>query len=108
LKISGVYGCLSFFFDDNDFHIFLFLVEVKVGNLVIGKQTFDHFQTFTAEGKYFFKVLRFWILVLSKVPAVAGYTFFSSPAQAIAYMKAKGVSELAIGGGVGIFNAFID
>ena len=78
----------------------------KVGNLVIGRQTFEHFQNFAPEAKAFFKGIE--ILVLSKGPAVEGYPFFSSPAQVIAYMEAKGVSELAIGGGIGTFNAFID
>ncbi|WP_410877773.1 dihydrofolate reductase family protein [Myroides sp. DW712] len=78
----------------------------QVGNLVIGRQTFDHFQTFSAEVKALFQGIE--ILVLSKGPAVAGYTFVSSPAEALSYMEAKGASELAIGGGVGTFNAFID
>lgn len=78
----------------------------QVGNLLIGRQTFDHFQTFSPEAKALFQGIE--MLVLSKGPAVAGYTFVSSPAEAMAYMEAKGASELAIGGGVGTFNAFID
>ncbi|MGS4347437.1 dihydrofolate reductase family protein [Myroides odoratus] len=87
------------------FEFYIHYVQ-QVGNLVIGRQTFEHFQNFTPEVKALFKGIE--ILVLSKEPAVEEYPFFSSPAQAIAYMEAKGVSELAIGGGIGTFNAFID
>ncbi|MGE8377717.1 MAG: dihydrofolate reductase family protein, partial [Sphingobacterium sp.] len=37
-----------------------------------------------------------------------GYKIVASPEEAIAYMSAKGVREIAIGGGAGTFNAFLD
>jgi RibD C-terminal domain. len=37
-----------------------------------------------------------------------GYKTVTSPEEAIAYMSAKEVQEIAVGGGAGTFNAFLD
>lgn len=78
----------------------------QVGNLVIGRQTFQNFQEFPQAVKDLFKGIE--ILVLSNAPQeVEGYTYVDSPEHAIAYMAEKGINEIAIGGGTGTFNAFI-
>ncbi len=37
-----------------------------------------------------------------------GYKTVRSPEEAVEYMSTKGVQEIAVGGGAGTFNAFID
>ncbi len=80
----------------------------QVGNLVIGYNTFQSFQNFSQEVKALFTGIELIVLSTNLTHAVEGYTFVSSPEEAIAYMAAKGGTELAIGGGTGTFNAFID
>ncbi|WP_353118012.1 dihydrofolate reductase [Myroides odoratus] len=78
----------------------------QVGNLVIGRQTFQNFQNFPQEVKDLFEGIE--IVVLSNTTQVIeGYVGVDSPEQAIAYMAQKGINEIAIGGGTGTFNAFI-
>ena len=79
----------------------------KVGNLVVGMKTFQDFLNFPQEVKDLFKEIE--IVVLTNKPSlVEGYKFVNSPDKAIDYMAAKGVEEIAVGGGVGTFNAFLD
>lgn len=79
----------------------------QVGNLVIGLKTFQNFQNFPQEIKLLFKEVE--IVVLSDKPfIVEGYKVVLSPKEAIEYMAAKGVHEMAVGGGTATFNAFID
>lgn len=79
----------------------------QVGNLVIGLKTFQNFQNFSQDIKDLFKGIE--IIVLSDEQLVVdGYMFVESPEQAIEYMAANGINEIAVGGGTGAFNAFID
>lgn len=79
----------------------------KVGNLVVGVKTFENFQKFPPEVKALFKGIE--IILLSEAPYVSeGYKTFGSPEEAIEYMSGKGMEQIAIGGGAGTFNAFID
>ncbi|MFC6100166.1 dihydrofolate reductase family protein [Olivibacter domesticus] len=79
----------------------------QAGNLVIGFKTFENFQNFPKETKALFEGIE--IVVLSNVVATTeDYKIVNSPEEAIDYMKAKGLHEIAIGGGTGTFNAFID
>jgi len=79
----------------------------RVGNLVIGLRTFENFQKFSQETQNLFKDIE--IIVLSSKPSVAnGYVFVKSPEEAIAYMASRGIKEIAVGGGTGTFNAFIN
>src|SRR5690606_24233937 len=78
----------------------------RVGNLVVGLKTFENFQHFPKELQENFEEIE--IVILSdKAYAVEGYKVVGSPEEAIAYMETKGIKEIAIGGGVGTFNAFI-
>lgn len=79
----------------------------QVGNLVIGHKTFKNFQDFPTETKDLFDGVE--IVVLSDAECITEkYKIVNSPEEAIEYMKAKGLHEIAIGGGTGTFNAFID
>jgi|SRR5690606_8711945 len=79
----------------------------RAGNLVVGFKTFENFQNFPKEIKVLFDGIE--IVVLSDVECITeGYKIVNSPEEAIEYMKAKGLHEIAIGGGTGTFNAFID
>ncbi|MGN7706238.1 dihydrofolate reductase family protein [Chryseobacterium sp. 22543] len=79
----------------------------KVGNLVIGFKTFENFLTFPQEVKEHFNGIE--IVILSEKPyATKGYKTVKSPEEAIEYMSEKGLHEMAVGGGTGAFNAFID
>lgn len=79
----------------------------QIGNLVIGVKTFENFQKFPLEVKNLFKGIE--IIILSDNPYVSeGYKSVGSPEEAIEYMAGKGIEQIAIGGGAGTFNAFID
>lgn len=79
----------------------------QVGNLVIGLNTFENFQNFPQDVKKNFDSLE--IIVLSnEANELQGYKTVGSPEEAIDYISSKGLKEIAIGGGAGTFNAFID
>ncbi|WP_313185767.1 dihydrofolate reductase family protein [Sphingobacterium siyangense] len=79
----------------------------QVGNVVIGLKTFENFLNFPDPVKDHFKGIE--IIILADKPYTAdGYKTLASPEEAIAYMSAKGVREIAVGGGAGTFNAFLD
>lgn len=79
----------------------------KVGNLVIGVKTFENFLNFPQEVKDHFSGIE--IVILSEKPYTSkGYKTVESPEEAIEYMSEKGLHEMAVGGGTGAFNAFID
>ncbi|WP_068944908.1 dihydrofolate reductase family protein [Chryseobacterium timonianum] len=79
----------------------------QVGNVVIGLKTFENFLKFPKEVKELFNGIE--IIILSDNPYTTdGYKTVGSPEEAVGYMSRKGVQEIAIGGGAGTFNAFID
>ena len=79
----------------------------QAGNLVIGANTFENFSRFPPKTKELFDNIT--IVVISATPvAAAGYAVVESPEAAIGYLSGKGFSEIAIGGGTGTFNSFID
>jgi len=79
----------------------------QVGNVVIGLKTFENFQNFPKEVKELFNGVE--IVILSDSPYQADdYKIVGSPEKAIEYISAKGLKEMAVGGGIGTFNAFID
>jgi len=79
----------------------------QVGNVVIGLKTFENFQNFPKNVKELFNGVE--IVILSDSPYQADdYKIVGSPEEAIEYISAKGLKEMAVGGGIGTFNAFID
>ncbi|MDQ1803966.1 hypothetical protein RAH57_08195 [Chryseobacterium sp. CKR4-1] len=79
----------------------------QAGNLVIGLKTFENFLNFPQDVRELFDGIE--IIVLSSTTNILdGYKTIRSPEEAIEYISAKGLHEIAIGGGTGTFNAFID
>lgn len=79
----------------------------QVGSLVIGLKTFENFKNFPRKVKELFKGIE--IIILSDVPHVSNdYKVVKSPEEAIEYASARGLNEIAVGGGTHTFNAFID
>lgn len=79
----------------------------RVGNMVIGAKTFENFQQFPKHIMALFADID--IAILSAEPITSTeYTVTSTPEKAIAYFSKKGIKEIAIGGGIGTFNAFLD
>ncbi|MFD2556537.1 dihydrofolate reductase family protein [Sphingobacterium tabacisoli] len=79
----------------------------RVGSMVIGAKTFENFQQFPEHVKALFATID--MVVLSAAPlASPEYTVVHTPEEAIAYFSTKGVAEIAVGGGIGTFNAFLD
>ncbi|ASK30041.1 hypothetical protein CEY12_07920 [Chryseobacterium sp. T16E-39] len=79
----------------------------KIGSLIIGVKTFENFQKFPDEVKEHFKSIN--IIILSDKPYSAeGYQTFESPEAILDYAISEGLQEIAIGGGINTFNAFID
>ncbi|MDV3622492.1 hypothetical protein CMU83_15705 [Elizabethkingia anophelis] len=79
----------------------------QVGNVVIGLKTFENFLQFPKEVKELFNGVE--IIILSDKPyTVEDYKTVTRPEEAIEYISRKGMQEIAIGGGAGTFNAFID
>ncbi|RAV30312.1 dihydrofolate reductase family protein [Sinomicrobium soli] len=79
----------------------------QVGNLVIGLKTFENFQNLPPDVRQLFDGIK--IIVLSNKTNVSeDYKVVGSPEEAIEYLSAKGINEIAVGGGTNTFNAFID
>lgn len=79
----------------------------QVGNVVIGSKTFENFQKFPKEVKELFNEVE--IVILSDASYLRdGYKTVGSPEEAIEYVSGKGLKEIAVGGGIGTFNSFID
>ncbi|QQT61183.1 dihydrofolate reductase family protein [Sphingobacterium multivorum] len=79
----------------------------RIGNVVIGLKTFENFLNFPAQVKEHFNGIEI-IVLADKSYTADGYKTVASPEEAIAYMSEKGVREIAVGGGAGTFNAFLD
>lgn len=86
-----------------------FYVEMakRVGSMVIGAKTFENFQQFPEHIKALFAAVDMVVLSAETV-ASTEYTIVRTPEEAIAYFSTKGVTQIAVGGGVGTFNAFLD
>lgn len=85
------------------------LVEkaTQIGNLVIGKKTFDLMQQVPGGIKQVFPGLEV-VLLSSTESTTADIKIVRTPEQAIDYLKRKGFEEIAVGGGTKTYNAFID
>ncbi|QES87857.1 dihydrofolate reductase family protein [Rhizosphaericola mali] len=79
----------------------------QIGTLVIGKRTFENFQRFPENIKTLFEGIE--IIVLSNNSIITkNYRTIESPEKAVEFASAKGLTEIAIGGGTDTFNAFIE
>src|SRR5690606_38024318 len=79
----------------------------QAGNLVIGAKTYRSFLKFPDEVKALFKGIE--IIVLSDgLVAADSHEVVRKPEEAIDLLSKKGYQLIAIGGGTGTFNAFLD
>ncbi|MDX3914884.1 MULTISPECIES: dihydrofolate reductase family protein [Olivibacter] len=79
----------------------------QIGNLVIGARTFENFEKFPDHVKALFKNVE--IVVLADKSFISStYPVVNKPTEAIDYFSKKGFTEIAIGGGTGTFNAFLE
>ncbi|TYR32545.1 hypothetical protein FXV77_19125 [Sphingobacterium phlebotomi] len=79
----------------------------RAGSMVIGAKTFENFQRFPQHIKELFADIEIVILSAGHL-ASAEYTVANTPEKAITYFSKRGIKEIAIGGGIGTFNAFLD
>lgn len=78
-----------------------------VGNLVVGKKTYEIFQQIPSDQKDAFSGIE--IVLLATAPfATDKHKVVSSPEAAITYLSEKGFEEIAVGGGTKTYNSFID
>ena len=79
----------------------------EIGNLVVGKKTYELFQQMPSDGKKAFSEIE--IVLLSAQPITTDmHKVVSSPEEAIEYLSEKGFAEIAVGGGTKTYNSFID
>ncbi|MFC7523150.1 dihydrofolate reductase family protein [Parapedobacter sp. GCM10030251] len=78
-----------------------------VGNLVVGKKTYETFQQIPSDQKEAFSGIE--IVLLSTEPfATDNPKVVNSPEAAIKYLSEKGFEEIAVGGGTKTYNSFIE
>lgn len=78
-----------------------------VGNLVIGKKTFEIFQQIPSDQQGAFSGIE--IVLLATEPFTTDkHQVVNSPEAAIKYLSEKGFEEIAVGGGTKTYNSFID
>ncbi len=80
---------------------------IQAGNLIIGRKTLETFQQHFSGIQQIFPGIE--VLVLSRTSNEAnGYKVVHSPEEAINFLHVKGFEEIVIGGGVQIYNIFLN
>ena len=80
---------------------------IQTGNLIIGRKTLETFQQHFGGIQKIFPGVE--VLVLSKtINEANGYKVVDSPEAAINHFHAKGFEEIIVGGGVQIYNIFLN
>ncbi|MBO9701836.1 MAG: dihydrofolate reductase [Sporocytophaga sp.] len=77
----------------------------KAGNLILGRKTFDMMAGYPAALEALSEIDM--VILSENKPDSEGYKVVSSPEKAIEYFKLKGCSEIVVGGGTQIYNAFL-
>lgn len=86
---------------------YLISTAVRIGNLVIGKNTFESIRQLPDGIQGMFPGVE--IVLLSSSPQrTSGIKVAGSPEEAIAYLTEKGFTEIAVGGGTATYNAFLE
>lgn len=80
---------------------------VEIGNLVIGRKTFESLRALPGGIQGMFPGVEI-VLMSGTAQADLGVKVVSSPEQAITYLKQKGFAAVAVGGGTATYNAFLD
>jgi dihydrofolate reductase len=80
---------------------------MQAGNLVIGTKTYEVFQQHFGGIQELFPGID--VVVISRSGSEAnGCTVVKSPEEAVAYLQNKGFEEIVVGGGVQIYNLFLN
>jgi dihydrofolate reductase len=77
------------------------------GNLILGRKTYEVMQQFPGGLKAFFPNVEIVLMSHSKI-SVEGFTVVNNPEEAINYLSEKGFKEIIVGGGVQVYNEFLD
>lgn len=82
----------------------------RVGNLVMGRKSFENFVTAFGGMDKIKEVLPDVVLVWlsASLETTGAYTVVSSPEAAVKYLEEKGFDEMLIGGGTETYNAFLE
>lgn len=86
---------------------YLLSTAVQIGNLVIGKNTFESIWQLPGGIQGMFPGVEI-VLMSSTCQRSSGIKMVASPEEAIAYLTEKGFKEIAVGGGTATYNAFLD
>ncbi|HEY4322480.1 MAG TPA: dihydrofolate reductase [Mucilaginibacter sp.] len=79
----------------------------EIGNLIIGRKTFEVLQQFPGGIKQFFPNVEVVLLSRSNIEN-KDFKVFGKPEEAINFLKGKGFNEIIIGGGAHTYNAFLE
>lgn len=79
----------------------------EIGNLVIGKKTYEIFQQIPNDSKDAFLGIEI-VLISTELLTTDKYKVVNSPEEAIKYLSEKGFREIAIGGGTKTYNSFFE
>jgi dihydrofolate reductase len=80
---------------------------IQIGNLVVGRKTYDIFKQFPGGPKQILAGVQIVVLSSTDEPA-DGYPVVNSPEEAIEHLKEKGFAEIAVGGGTITYNTFLE
>lgn len=86
---------------------YLISTAVQIGNIVIGKNTFESIRGLPGGVQGMFPGVEM-ILMSSTCQGTSGIKVVGSPEEAIAYLTERGFTEIAVGGGTATYNAFLD
>jgi len=80
---------------------------IQAGNLIIGNKTLETFQQHFGGIQQIFPGVE--VVVISRSSNEAnGWKVVHSPEEAVNYLQEKGFEEIVVGGGVQIYNAFLN
>lgn len=86
---------------------YLINAAIKIGNIVIGKNTFESIWELPGGIQGMFPGVE--IILMSKTcQGTSAIKVVGSPEEAIAYLTGKGFTEIAVGGGTATYNAFLE
>lgn len=82
----------------------------RVGNLVMGRKTFENFVTALGGIDKVRELLPevIFVILSSTWQTTDAYQVANSPEEAVKYLEARGFDEMLIGGGTATYNAFLE
>lgn len=80
---------------------------IQIGNLVIGRKTYEFIQQFPGGIKQVLSGIEI-VLLSSNDSLTKDFKVVSTPGEAVKYLTEKGFKEIAVGGGTQTYNAFLN